>query len=93
VGSATISANGSTNGIVWVVVIKGTATSLYAVDPVSLTHLYSSQQHQTRDNLGIVARFVTPTVANGKVYVGGRSPTGGELMVYGLLSIKGKRKP
>jgi hypothetical protein len=89
VGGPTISASGTTNGIVWVVVIKGTATSLYAVDPVTLTHLYSSQQHQTRDNLGIVARFVTPTVANGKVYVGGRTNTGGELVVYGLLSLKG----
>lgn len=89
VGSPTISANGTTNGIVWVVVIKGAATSLYALDPSTLAHLYSSQQHQTRDALGNTPRFVTPTVANGKVYVGGKTATGGDLVVYGLLSGKG----
>jgi hypothetical protein len=93
VGSPSISANGSTNGIVWFVVLKGTATSLHAADPSSLAQIYSSQQHQTRDALGLTARFVTPTVANGKVYVGGKTTTGGELMVYGLLSAKAASNP
>ncbi len=88
VGSPSISASGSTNGIVWVVVSKGTATALHALDSASLVSLYSSQQHQTRDALGNTPRFVTPTVANGKVYVGGKTTTGGDLVVYGLLSGK-----
>jgi hypothetical protein len=87
VGSPTISANGTTNGIVWVIVNKGTATALHAVDPVTLKVIYNSALH-TKDSLGNVARFVTPTVANGKVYVGGKTPTGGTLVVYGLRSGK-----
>jgi hypothetical protein len=92
VGSPSISANGTTNGIVWFVVLKGTATALHAVDPVTLTTIYNSQQH-SKDKLGLAPRFVTSTVANGKVYVGGRSSTGGELVVYGLLSAKAAAPP
>ena len=88
VGSVSISANGTANAIVWVVISKGTATALRALDPGSLATLYNSQQHQTRDALGNTPRFVTPTVANGKVYVGGKNATGGDVVVYGLLSIK-----
>jgi hypothetical protein len=93
VGSPSISANGTANGIVWFVVLKGTSTSLHAADATTLAQIYSSQQHQTRDALGLTPRFVTPTVANGKVYVGGRSPTGGELVVYGSLSGKAAASP
>jgi hypothetical protein len=92
VGSPSISANGTTNGIVWLVVLKGTATALHAMDPATLATIYNSQQH-SKDTLGLTPRFVTPTVANGKVYVGGRSPTGGELVVYGLLSGKAAARP
>jgi hypothetical protein len=93
VGSPSISANGSSNAIVWVVVSKGTATALHALDPVTLSSLYNSQQHQTRDALGNVARFVTPTVSNGKVYVGGKTNNGGDIVVYGLLSTKAAAQP
>jgi hypothetical protein len=93
VGSPSISANGSTNAIVWVVISKGTATALHALDPSTLATLYNSQQHQTRDALGNTARFVTPTIANGKVYVGGKTPTGGDVVVYGLLNGKGAAQP
>jgi len=88
VGGASISANGSTNGIVWVVVSKGTATALHGLNASTLVSVYNSNQRPTRDSLGITARFVTPTIANGKVYVGGRTATGGQLVVYGLLSGK-----
>lgn len=88
VGSPSISANGSTNGIVWFVVLKGTVTALHAVDPATLVQIYNTNQHASRDSLGLTARFVTPTIANGKVYVGGKTSTGGELVVYGLLSPK-----
>jgi len=93
VGSPSISASGATNGIVWFVVNKGTATSLHAVNASTLASLYNSQQHQTRDALGLTSRFVTPTIANGKVYVGGKTSTGGDLVVYGLLQGKAASSP
>jgi hypothetical protein len=88
-GSPSISANGSTNGILWFVQSKGTATALHAVDPTTLAQLYNSNVNVSRDSLGLTARFVTPTIANGKVYVGGK----GDLVVYGLLSLKGASHP
>lgn len=88
VGSPSISASGTTNGIVWLIVVKGTATALHALDATTLTPLYNSNGHSGRDTLGLVPRFITPTVVNGKVYVGGKTKTGGSLTVYGLLSKK-----
>ena len=44
--------------------------------------IYDSEQDSARDRAGIARRFVTPVVANGRVYVGTR----GEVDVYGLLS-------
>jgi hypothetical protein len=76
-----ISANGSTNGIVWVLnnnsydsACTSTATCqiLYAYDATNLGHLLytSSQAANNRDVPGGEIKFATPTVANGKVYVG-----------------------
>jgi hypothetical protein len=75
--SPTISASGSTNGIVWL--ISGKA--MLAFDAMTLKTIYTSNQAGTRDLLGPLAHFVTQTVVNGKVYVG----TQNSLMVYGLL--------
>jgi Big-like domain-containing protein len=79
--SISISANGKTNGIVWA--MQHTGAALQAFDASNLAiQLYSSNQAlHNRDKLSDLARFTTPTVANGKVYTGGKK----ELTVYGLL--------
>lgn len=47
--------------------------------------LWNSEMNPVRDRLGTLAKFMAPTVANGKVYV----PTfSGELVVYGLRTPK-----
>jgi outer membrane protein assembly factor BamB len=73
--SPSISANGNTNGILWV--LDGI---LYAFDAVSLRELYSSSQVPSRDTLPPIAHFATQTVANGKVYIATQT----SLEVYGL---------
>ena len=75
----TISANGNTSGVLWVIGGK----SLWAFDAVSLAQLYYTNQAATRDALPVQPHFSTQTVANGKVYVG----TQASLMVYGLLPV------
>ena len=46
------------------------------------TLLYDSSLTSGRDTLGTAIKFATPTVVNGKVYVGTRA----EVDVFGLLS-------
>jgi hypothetical protein len=79
--STSISANGNSNGILWVV--RHGNPALFAFDPTNLANEFydSTQALKLRDKLGLVARFVTPTISNGKVYVGGTAA----LQVYGLL--------
>jgi hypothetical protein len=77
-----VSANGSSDGIVWAV--QNTAPAvLYAFAADNLaTELYNSNQAaQGRDHFGAGNKFITPAIANGKVYVG--TPTG--VAVFGLL--------
>jgi hypothetical protein len=82
-----VSANGSTQGIVWSLETDGYMTSgpsvlmAHSASNVSTT-LYSSSTKSSRDNPGLAVKFTVPTVANGKVYVG----TQNQLSVYGLLS-------
>lgn len=82
-----ISANGATNGIVWVLQEssyknKTGQAVLYAYDATNLANLlYSSSQNSTRDNAGLSVKFAVPTVANGKVYIPGRNA----ISVFGLL--------
>ena len=75
--SPSISANGNTNGIVWIL----NGNQLQAYDAISLQQLYTSNQVADRDKLPPVAHFATTTIANGKVYVA----TQGSLEAYGLL--------
>ena len=85
--TASVSANGAANAIVWNVQTAGAATQnqaiLYAHDATNVaTTLYSSAQNTIRDSPGPAVKFAVPTVANGKVYVG----TQNQISVYGLLN-------
>jgi hypothetical protein len=76
-----ISANGTANAILWAVENSGGAGVLHAYDAANLaTELYNSNQAGTRDHFAD-NKFITPTIANGKVYVG--TPTG--VIVFGPL--------
>lgn len=69
--SPAVSANGTSNGIVWAVENSNPAV-LHAYDATDLTHeLYNSNQAPGgRDNFGAGNKFITPTVADGMVFVG-----------------------
>lgn len=76
--SPLISANGASNGVVWIV-DKGNG-QLRAYDAANVaTLLWSSNQNATSDALGSAVKFSVPTVANGHVYVG----TADHLIAYG----------
>ncbi|HEV2112623.1 MAG TPA: pyrrolo-quinoline quinone [Terriglobales bacterium] len=77
-----ISASGSKNGIVWAAE-NGSNAVLHAYDANDLSHeLYNSDQAPGgRDHFGAGNKFITPMVANGKVFVGTTSGVG----VFGLL--------
>jgi hypothetical protein len=65
-----ISANGPSNGIVWAVQNSNPAV-LHAFDATTLTELYNSNQASGgRDQFGNGNKFMTPTIVNGKVFVG-----------------------
>ena len=77
-----ISANGTSSGIVWVTENTDPAV-LHAYDAGDLSHeLYnSSQAPGGRDQFGAGNKFITPTIAAGKVYVATTNGVG----VFGLL--------
>jgi hypothetical protein len=89
-----LSANGSTNGIIWDIDNSAYTASgadpggsgpavLHAYDATNVANeLYNSAQAGTRDQAGLALKFTVPTIANGRVFV----PTASELDIYGLLT-------
>lgn len=78
-----VSANGSSDGIVWVIdrgAGAGAVLRAYRASDVS-DELYNSDQNMPRDNPGLPVKFSVPTVADGKVFVG----TQDRLSVFGRL--------
>ena len=81
--SPSVSANGTSGGIVWAVEsTKSQPAVLHAYDAENVaTELYNSNQAAAgRDHFGNGNKFITPTIANGKVYVG----TPKSVAVFGL---------
>ncbi len=76
---------GLQTAIVWTVE-NGSPAVLHAYDATNLaTELYNSNQAaNNRDQFGDGNKFIVPTVANGKVYVGTTNGVG----VFGLLTNK-----
>jgi hypothetical protein len=90
-GIVSISASGAVagTGILWAVTASDSANwrtvpgTLRAFDAADLSReIWNSKQNAARDDLGALAKFNTPVVANGKVYVATFSK---QVAVYGLL--------
>jgi hypothetical protein len=85
--SVSISANVASNAIVWALRNDSYANpnghaTLYAFDAGNLANeLYDSDQAGARDACAAAVKFTVPTIAGGKVYVGGQQA----FTVYGLL--------
>jgi len=76
-----ISANGTSSGIVWAVE-NNSGGVLHAYDASNLTNeLYNSSQAANNRDSFADNKYITPMVANGKVYVG----TPNSVAVFGLL--------
>ncbi len=86
-----VSANGAdtSTGILWATADTGV---VYAFNATTGAQLWSSNQNSARDGLSATAKFVIPTVINGRVYIASNACTPGQtctgvnqIAVYGLL--------
>lgn len=81
----TVSANNTTNGIVWTVFTSkfqsAGAAILRAYDAANVSRQLFDSSTKSSNAAGPAVKFVVPTVADGHVYLGTQS----ELDVYGLL--------
>jgi PQQ-like domain len=76
-----ISSSGNNSGIVWAYENPDSGSNqavLHAYDATDLHELYNSK----RDQFGVANKFITPTICNGKVFVGTTNSVG----VFGLLN-------
>lgn len=84
-GVPILSANGSENGIFWLVRNTNNTGGIMELSAFNvwpnINELYNTQEVSGRDALGTAPHFATPVVTNGKVYVGTQT----ELKVYGLF--------
>jgi len=81
-----VSANGTTNGIVWALEHSTPNAVLHAYTATNLsTELYNTNQAANdRDHFGEATHFGVPTISDGKVFVG----TTDSVVVFGLLGAK-----
>jgi Immunoglobulin domain/PQQ enzyme repeat len=83
--SPVVSANAASNAIVWTAENVNPAV-LHAYDATNLgKELYNSSQAGTRDQCGNGNKFITPTVADGKVFLGTQT----SVCVFGSISSPG----
>jgi hypothetical protein len=80
-----ISADATSGGIIWALDVGGYSPTgpavLYAFDATNMASLLYTSPASGAGAAGTAVKFSVPTVANGKVYVGGQ----GQLTVFGLL--------
>jgi len=80
-----VSASGNTNGVVWILDLAAWPSSgksiLDAYDATNVSNLLFSSPGSGSGAAGPAVKFTVPTVANGKVYVGGQST----ITIFGLL--------
>jgi hypothetical protein len=77
-----VSANGTSNGIVWAIENTGTAVlHAYAANDLSQELYNSNQASNNRDHFGSGNKFITPMIADGKVF----AATTNSVAVFGLL--------
>jgi len=96
-GFLCLSANGTTNRIIWAstpykasAVEESVQGVLYAMNSTTMQILWTDKTNDARDEVGLFAKNVPPVVANGKLYVVNFGPLGtqtatGQLLIYGLL--------
>jgi hypothetical protein len=78
----TLSASGTSNGLVWEISRTFPATLIASAADNVRKEIYTSNDAGSRDQpIGNAVKFTTPTVVNGKVYFG----TDSTLAVFGLL--------
>jgi hypothetical protein len=84
-GIPAISANGTAGGVVWIIDYtgwqNGTASILDAYDATNVGTLLFTSPGTGTGSAGPAVKFTVPTVANGRVYVGGQYT----FSVFGLL--------
>ena len=77
-GHSFITANGTTNGILWTM----NGTGLFALDAVTMKTLYNTGQAPNhRDNLPPLTHFPQPIAGDGKIFIGTRA----SLVTFGLF--------
>jgi hypothetical protein len=81
-GSVIVSADGTSNGVVWVMDAQSNLIHAYDASTMATELWNSNQRPAGSDALGAVIKFAVPTVANGEVFVG----TSNSLVVYGLTA-------
>jgi hypothetical protein len=77
-----VSANGTSNGIVWAIENTGTAVlHAFAANDLRQELYNSNQASGGRDHFGSGNKFITPMIADGKVF----AATTNSVAVFGLL--------